>query len=214
MSTDPGQAPLQPPQPLPMPLPLPLLAGYPAALQAQIRGMLAAGTLGAALQRGYPETHTIRSDGALYAHASALKARYLRNAPALAKVAFDNRLQIDQRALGTLTSVSRVQGGRLAAKRELRVAAVFKAAPAAMLDMIVVHELAHLKEREHNKPFYALCEHMLPGYHQIELDVRLWLTWQAQQRWAANQEGLSIVSGNSTSATIMIAEKGAVMRLA
>ena len=169
--------------PLP-PLPLPLLAGYPPALQAQIRSQLAAGTLGTALQRVYPEAHTIRTDGALYDHASALKARYLRNAPALAKVAYDNRLQIDQRALGTLTSVSRVQGGKLAAKRELRVAAVFKDAPAAMLEMIVVHELAHLREREHNKPFYALCEHMLPGYQQIEFDVRLWLTVLAQQRSA------------------------------
>ena len=169
---------------LPAPLPLPLLAGYPPALQAQIRSQLVAGTLGTALQRVYPEAHTIRTDGALYDHASALKARYLRNAPALAKVAYDNRLQIDQRALGTLTSVSRVQGGKLAAKRELRVAAVFKDAPAAMLDMIVVHELAHLKEREHNKPFYALCEHMLPGYQQIEFDVRLWLTVLAQQRSA------------------------------
>jgi len=27
--------------------------------------------------------------------------------------------------------------------------------------MIVVHELAHLKEREHNKSFYKLCENML-----------------------------------------------------
>ena len=167
--------------------PLPLLAGYPAALQAQVRGLLAAGSLGQMLQRGYPELHQIRTDSALYAHASALKARYLRHAPALAKVVFDNRLQIDQRALGTLTSVSRVQGGKLAAKRELRVAAVFKDAPAQMLDMIVVHELAHLREREHNKPFYALCEHMLPGYHQVEFDVRLWLTWLAQQRAAAGQ---------------------------
>ena len=169
------------------PTPLPLLAGYPEALQAQVRSLLAAGTLGAALQRSYPETHSIRNDGALYAHASALKARYLRNAPALAKVAFDTRLQIDQRALGTLTSVSRVQGGKLAAKRELRVAAVFKDAPAAMLDLIVVHELAHLKEREHNKPFYALCQHMLPGYHQIEFDLRVWLTLLARQRAQAPQ---------------------------
>ena len=42
--------------------------------------------------------------------------------------------------------------------------------------MIVVHELAHLKEREHGKPFYALCTHMEPDYHQLEFDVRLWLT--------------------------------------
>jgi len=163
------------------PQPLPLLGGYPEDLLTQVRAALADGTLGSNLQRRYPEAHTIRSDGALYEHASALKARYLRNAPALAKVGFEGRLQIDQRALGTLTSVSRVQGGKLTAKRELRVAAVFKDAPAVMLDMIVVHELSHLKEREHNKAFYALCEHMLPGYHQIEFDTRLWLTWQQVQ---------------------------------
>jgi hypothetical protein len=32
------------------------------------------------------------------------------------------------------------------------------------------------KEREHGKAFYALCEHMLPGYHQVEFDTRLHLT--------------------------------------
>lgn len=160
---------------------LPFLAGYPPALLAQVRALRDAGTLGDYLARRYPEAHGLRSDGLLYEHACALKARHLRNAPALAKVAYDNRLQVDQRALGTLTAVSRVQGGRLTAKREIRVAAVFKTAPAAMLDMIVVHELAHLKEREHNKPFYALCEHMLPDYHQIEFDTRVWLGWRAAQ---------------------------------
>ena len=157
------------------------LAGYPDDLLAQVRDRLADGSLGEHLARRYPDAHQIRTDGALYDHAAALKARHLRNAPALNKVAYDGRLQIDQRALGTLTAASRVQGGRLAAKRELRVAACFKQAPAAMLDMIVVHELAHLKEREHNKPFYALCEHMLGGYHQVEFDTRLWLTWQQWQ---------------------------------
>ena len=42
--------------------------------------------------------------------------------------------------------------------------------------MIVVHELAHLKEREHDRAFYALCLHMEPDYHQLEFDLRLWLT--------------------------------------
>jgi predicted metal-dependent hydrolase len=44
--------------------------------------------------------------------------------------------------------------------------------------MIVVHELAHLKEAEHNKAFYKLCEYMLPGYHQLEFDLRVYLTWR------------------------------------
>ncbi len=157
------------------------LAGYPAHLLDQVRPRLLDGSVGAHLLQRYPDPHAIRTDGALYDHAAALKARYLRHAPALNKVAYDNRLQIDQRALGTLTAASRVQGARLAARRELRIAACFRDAPAAMLDMIVVHELAHLKERDHDKAFYALCDHMLPGYHQVEFDTRLWLTWRQLQ---------------------------------
>ena len=40
-------------------------------------------------------------------------------------------------------------------------------------------ELAHLNEHKHNKPFYALCEHMLPGRQQVEFYTRLHLTWRA-----------------------------------
>ena len=36
--------------------------------------------------------------------------------------------------------------------------------------------LAHLKEPQHDKAFYALCQHMEPDYHQLEFDLRLWLT--------------------------------------
>ena len=164
---------------------LPFLGGYPDSTLAQVRHLIAQGTLGHYLARRYPERHAVRNDGALYEHAMALKQRYLKNAPLLAKVAYDIRLQIDQRALGTLTAVSRVQGGQLKAKREIRVAALFKDAPAQMLQMIVVHELAHLKERAHDKAFYALCEHMLADYHQIEFDTRLYLTWRALEAAAS-----------------------------
>ncbi|HAL21836.1 MAG TPA: metal-dependent hydrolase, partial [Stenotrophomonas sp.] len=44
------------------------------------------------------------------------------------------------------------------------------------LRMIVVHELAHLKEADHNKAFYQLCQHMEPDYLQLEFDTRLYLT--------------------------------------
>ena len=79
-------------------------------------------------------------------------------------------------ALGTHTTVSRVQGNRLKAKREIRIASLFKDAPAAFLKMIVVHELAHLKERDHDRAFYAPCRHMEPDYPRLEFDLRLWLT--------------------------------------
>jgi predicted metal-dependent hydrolase len=118
----------------------------------------------------------VRNERALFDYVGGLKSRFMKSAPPLAKVAWDPKLQVLRNALGTHTAVSRVQGGQLKAKREIRIASLFKEAPEAFLRMIVVHELAHLKEREHDKAFYALCLHMEPDYHQLEFDVRLWLT--------------------------------------
>ena len=79
-------------------------------------------------------------------------------------------------ALGTHTTVSRVQGNKLKAKREIRIASMFKTVPDEFLRMITVHELAHLKERQHDKAFYSLCTHMEPRYHQLEFELRVYLT--------------------------------------
>jgi predicted metal-dependent hydrolase len=152
------------------------LAGYPPALLAQVRALIAEGRLAESVSRRYPEGHEVNTDRTLYDYVGELKSRFLRSAPPLAKVQYDQKLHIVRNALGTHTTVSRVQGNRLKAKREIRVASLFKQAPAPFLKMIVVHELAHLKEREHDKAFYALCKHMEPEYHRLELDVRLWLT--------------------------------------
>jgi predicted metal-dependent hydrolase len=75
----------------------------------------------------------VRTDRALYDYVSALKARHLRSAEPLAKVAWDPKLHIMHNALGTHTAVSRVQGNKLKAKREIRIASVFKQAPASFL---------------------------------------------------------------------------------
>jgi UTP pyrophosphatase len=155
---------------------LPYLRGYAPALLAQATKLLAERQLRARVLSRYPRAHDVRTDRALYDYAAALKAQHLRNAEPLSKVVYDNKLHIVRNALGTHAAVSRVQGSRLKAKREIRIASLFKDAPAEFLTLIVVHELAHLKVREHDKAFYALCTHMAPDYHQIEFDLRLWLT--------------------------------------
>jgi predicted metal-dependent hydrolase len=156
--------------------PLSYLSGYPPELLARVRDLIATGRAMESLNRRYPESHDVCSDIALYDYTAGLKSRWMRNAGPIAKVVYDSRLHPVQQALGTHTTVSRVQGGNLKAKREIRIASLFRQAPAAFLRMIVVHELAHLKEPAHGKPFYALCTHMEPDYHQLEFDVRLWLT--------------------------------------
>ena len=152
------------------------LQGYPPDTLAQVQALVAQRGLMGLLRERHPQTHTVRSDRMLYDYVGELKARYLRSAPPLAKAVFDGKLHIVRNALGTHTTVSRVQGSRLQAKREIRIAALFKDAPADLLRMIVVHELAHLRESAHDKAFYALCLHMEPDYHQLEFDTRLWLT--------------------------------------
>jgi UTP pyrophosphatase len=159
-------------------LKLKYLQGYPPDLLARVQGLVDSGRLAETVAQRHPEVHAVRSERALYDYVCELKARHMKSAPPLAKVAFDPKLHVVKNALGTHSAVSRVQGGQLKAKREIRIAALFKDAPADFLRTIVVHELAHLKERDHDKAFYALCQHMEPDYHQLEFDLRLWLTAQ------------------------------------
>lgn len=156
--------------------PLRYLQGYPEATVAQIAQMLEGARLGTWLGSKYPQAHTVRTDRALYDYVQDLKQEHLRGAETLSKVAFDSKLQVVQHALGTHTTISRVQGAKLKSKREIRIASLFKEVPPEFLKMIVVHELAHLRERAHDKAFYQLCTYMEPAYHQLEFELRVYLT--------------------------------------
>ncbi len=151
---------------------------YALALQEQVQQLHAAGKLGPYLNTRYAESNTVNTSKALYIYCNDIKQRYMRNVSTLDKVAFDSRITMYHHALGLNTSISRVQGGKLKAKKEILIAESFKEMPASFLRMIVVHELAHLKERDHNKAFYNLCEHMEPDYHQLEFDCRMYLSWK------------------------------------
>jgi UTP pyrophosphatase len=156
------------------------LQHYPTNLQDQIRALLSQDKLGEYITQRYATTHIIQTDKALYTYCNEIKQTFLRNAPQLDKVHYDNRLSIQHHALGLNTAISRVQGGNLKAKKEIRISTYFKEMPEAFLRMIVVHELAHLKERNHDKAFYKLCQHMEPDYHQLEFDCRVYLTWKEE----------------------------------
>ena len=158
--------------------PLRYLSAYPQDVQQSVRQLIARDGLTEYLAKRYPQRHAVQSDKALYAYVGELKQKYLRSAPAIDKVLYDNRLDLTHRALGLHSAVSRVQGGKLKAKKEIRVASLFREAAPEFLEMIVVHELAHLRESDHNKAFYQLCQHMLPQYHQREFDLRLYLVWR------------------------------------
>jgi predicted metal-dependent hydrolase len=156
--------------------PLKYLSAYSPALQQQVQQLLDQDRLSVFLLDRYPEPHTIVNDKALRSYVMALKERYMKQSDPLSKIIYDPKIHVIKNALGLHSYVSRVQGGKLKSKNEIRIGAVFKKAPEPFLNMICVHELAHLKEKAHNKNFYQLCLHMQPHYHQLEFDMRVYLT--------------------------------------
>ncbi|KIO37436.1 YgjP-like metallopeptidase domain-containing protein [Shewanella sp. cp20] len=155
---------------------LPYLQGYRPELISQVNELIETNRLRTVLERRYPDSHAIRSDKALYDYTMALKNRYLKKSSPLSKVIFDDKITLKKQALGLHSYVAKNHGGKIKSKNEIRIAARLKEVPEPLLRMVVVHELAHLKEKDHNKAFYQLCCHMQGDYHQLEFDLRLWLT--------------------------------------
>ena len=151
------------------------ISSYPTELKQQVRLMIDEDRLASFLLAKYHTTHDIKNDKALSEYVMGLKNHYLKKSGPLSKIVFDNKIHVINNALGLHCYVSRVQGRKFKSKNEIRISTVFKKAPQEFLSMITVHELAHLKEKDHGKAFYQLCRHMLPDYYQLEFDMRLYL---------------------------------------
>lgn len=156
------------------------ISAYPVSVQKQVETLLEENRLGEFLLKRYQTTHSISNDKALRDYVMELKNQYLKSSAPISKVVYDGKLHVVNNALGTHSYVSRIQGSKLKSKNEIRISSLFKNTPDAFLKMITVHELAHLKEKEHNKSFYQLCQYMLADYHQIEFEVRLYLIYLEQ----------------------------------
>jgi len=151
------------------------ITAYGEETSSQVAKIIEQKRLTKLLLSRYEKSHTITTDKALYEYTMALKNEYLKKSQPLSKVIYDNKIHIIHDALGLHTYVCRVQGAKRKSKKEIQVGSIFKHTPLEFLRMIVVHELAHLKEKEHNKAFYKLCTHMEPNYGQYEFDMRLYM---------------------------------------
>ncbi|WP_260258385.1 M48 metallopeptidase family protein [Vibrio intestinalis] len=154
------------------------IQGYPDHILNPVEQMLQAGNFRTWFERRYPESHQIQSEKALYEYTMSIKNQYMKKTAPLSKVVWDSKIHLINNALGLHTYASKVHGGKIKSKNEIRIASMFKQAPEPLLRMLVVHELAHLKEKEHNKAFYQLCRYMEPDYHQLELDARLFMIYR------------------------------------
>jgi predicted metal-dependent hydrolase len=150
--------------------------GHPQHIRDQVEQLISSGNLKKHLLAKYPTGHEINTDKQLYEYANSLKQNFMKKSPQIDKVKYGKQKDLVIDALGTHTFVSRNHGGKLKNKHEIRIAASLKIAPKEMLEMLVVHELAHFKEKDHNKAFYNLCEYMQPNYCEVEVDMLLFLT--------------------------------------
>jgi UTP pyrophosphatase len=150
------------------------LSHYPKDLQDKIQVLINNDKLSSYIKNKYPNAHSYTNDKALYSYVMDYKNEYFKKHQ-VSKVMYDGKINVINNALGMHSIVSRVQGGKLKSKNEIRVASVFKNMPEEFLQMIVVHELAHFKEKDHDKAFYNLCTFIMPTYHQIEFDLRVYL---------------------------------------
>jgi len=154
------------------------LAAYPEEIQLEVQSLASRNRLVEMIKHRYFSLHDIKSDNALYRYVMGLKNTYFRHVRSPDKIVFANDFRSIQRALGLNTIVYTVQGDKLKSKTEIKIASLFKHLPIEFLKMIVAHELAHLKEREHNKAFYKLCLTLEQNYHHIEFDLRICLTYE------------------------------------
>jgi predicted metal-dependent hydrolase len=152
------------------------LSSYTLEVQNKIRTMVEQDALGLFLLKKHPKTHSISNDKMLREYVMDLKNTHLRKSSPLSKVIYDKKIHAVNNALGLHTFISRVQGNKLKSKNEIRISEIFKTGPEAFLEMIVVHELAHIRIKPHDKAFYQLCQYMLPDYHQLEFEMRVYLT--------------------------------------
>lgn len=153
------------------------LKGYAPNLTDGVELMIKKNKLHVYILNNYPKSHKIANDKMLYNYVMEIKNEYLKKGDPLSKVVYDPKISLENQALGLHTYVSRVQGKKLKSKNEIRIASVFKKVPIEFLRVIVVHELAHLKEKNHDKSFYKLCQNMEPNYFQLEFDMRVYLTY-------------------------------------
>jgi len=152
------------------------ISNYPKKVKDHVLELIEQNELANYLLTKYPTTHQFVNDKSLREYAVSIKNQYIKKSSPLSQVMYDPKIHVINNALGLHTFISRVQGNKLKSKNEIRISDKFRKSPEAFLKMIVVHELAHLKQKEHNKAFYKLCCHMLSDYHQLELDMRLYLT--------------------------------------
>ncbi len=96
-----------------------------------------------------------------------------------ALIDFSRRLEIFSAKLGValpklLISNARTRWGSCNSKREIRINWRLLQAPPHLINYVVCHELAHLKEMNHSAKFWAVVASIYPDYKSAEKELKVW----------------------------------------
>ncbi|HEY3301557.1 MAG TPA: SprT family zinc-dependent metalloprotease [Methylophilaceae bacterium] len=92
---------------------------------------------------------------------------------------FSRRLALFAAKLGVNTpqlylSNAKSRWGSCNSKQEIRLNWRLIQAPPHIINYVICHELAHLKEMNHSRKFWAVVEKIYPEYLQAEKDLKHW----------------------------------------
>lgn len=92
---------------------------------------------------------------------------------------FARRLEIFSAKLGVvipklLISSARTRWGSCNSKQEIRLNWRLLQAPPHLINYVVCHELAHLKEMNHSAKFWAVVASIYPDYKTAEKELKAW----------------------------------------
>ena len=92
---------------------------------------------------------------------------------------FSRRLEILAAKLGVPTpalflSNARSRWGSCNSRQEIRLNWRLLQAPPHIINYVVAHELAHLKEMNHSAKFWAMVEKIYPDYKTAEKELKVW----------------------------------------
>lgn len=153
------------------------LKSYPKDISEAVKNLILEDKLAFYLKNKYKNINTYKKDRDLYLLAKEIKNKHMKNEKLPEKIFYDNKIELSHQALGLHTYLAIKQGKKYKAKNEIKISARFKELPYEFLENILIHELCHLKEKEHNKAFYKLCKNINSKYFEVELDIRIYLTY-------------------------------------
>lgn len=153
------------------------LRGYSDNIIMSVKKLVDTDKLGLYLKNKYKNVNNCKKDKELYNLAKEIKDKYMKKQKLPEKIFYDNKIELSNQALGLHSYIPVKHGKKYKMKNEIKISSRFKNLPYEFMENVLIHELCHLKEKNHNKAFYNLCRNIDDRYFEKDLDIRIYLTY-------------------------------------